>query len=78
MTEPANEKDKPSPSDTPTSRPYDNGGKIKVQPQDEQYHADEPHGGEIADYYENEEQPVGPVTDAPNEKGMGEGKVQPG
>jgi hypothetical protein len=60
MTKPANSKDKPSPADTPTKRPDDNGGKSKVRSADEKYTADKPHGGDIANKHENEEQPVGP------------------
>jgi hypothetical protein len=60
MTKPANSKDKASPSDTPTHRPQDNGNEAVVHKKDEQYNADEPHGGDIAKKRENEEQPVGP------------------
>jgi len=77
MTKPANATDKQSPSDTPTDRPEDNGHKSKIKPEDKQYHADEPHGGNIAKEHENEEQPVEPVKNPPNEKGMDKGKVQP-
>ena len=66
MTKPANSKDKPSPSDTPTKRPNDYGGKSKVRKTDREYHGDKPHGGEIAEKHEREEQPVHPVKDAPN------------
>ena len=58
MTKPANLKDKPSPADTPTKRPPDNGGKSKVRKADKTYHANRPHGGDIAKKHENEEQPV--------------------
>jgi hypothetical protein len=77
MTKPANSTDKPSPSDTPTHRPHDDGGKSKVHHVDQQYHADQPHGGHIAQKHEREEQPVGPVKNPPREKGMEKGKVQP-
>lgn len=77
MTKPANSPDKPSPSDTPTHRPQDNGGKAHVEHQDRQYHEDKPHGGNIAKQHETEEQPVTPVKNPPKEKGMDEGKVQP-
>jgi hypothetical protein len=60
MTKPANSTDKPSPSDTPTHRPHDNGGKSKLRHADKQYHADTPHGGDIAKKHEKEEQPVHP------------------
>jgi len=66
MTKPANSPDKPSPADTPTQRPNDNGGKSKVRKSDREYSADEPHRGEIAKKHENEEQPVQPVKRAPN------------
>jgi hypothetical protein len=60
MTKPANSTNKPSPADTPTHRPADNGGKSKVKSADKQYDADKPHGGDIATKHEKEEQPVGP------------------
>lgn len=60
MTKPANSSNKPSPSDTPTHRPHDNGGKSKVRHVDKEYHADKPHGGDIAKKHEKEEQPVHP------------------
>jgi len=65
MTKPANSPNKPSPSDTPTKRPNDNGGKSKVRKEDKQYHADKPHGGNIAKKHEKEEQPVDPIKTAP-------------
>ncbi len=77
MTKPANSKDKPSPSDTPTDRPNDKGHKAIVHKPDEQYTADEPHGGNIAKKHENDEQPVNPVKNPPAEKGMDKGQVQP-
>jgi hypothetical protein len=67
MTKPANSKDKPSPADTPTRRPNDNGGKSAVKKQDRKYNADEPHGGDIARKHEREEQPVHPVKQAPKQ-----------
>lgn len=60
MKKPANSIDKPSPADTPTRRPHDNGGKSKVRNADKEYHADNPHGGDIAKKHEKEEQPVHP------------------
>ena len=60
MTKPANSKDKPSPADTPTDRPEDNGHKSVVKSEDKQYKADKPHGGDIAKKHEKEEQPVHP------------------
>ncbi|MBS1524578.1 MAG: hypothetical protein JST19_02950 [Bacteroidetes bacterium] len=77
MTKPANSHHKPSPSDTPTHRPHDNGHKSVQKPEDKQYHADQPHGGNIAKTHEKEEQPVHPVKNPPKEKGMEKGKVQP-
>jgi hypothetical protein len=60
MTKPANSKDKASPTDTPTHRPADNGDKSKVRKSDKEYTANEPHGGDIANKHEKEEQPVNP------------------
>jgi len=60
MTKPANSKDKPSPADTPTDRPNDNGHKSVVKSEDKQYKADKPHDGDIAKKHEKEEQPVHP------------------
>jgi hypothetical protein len=60
MTKPANSTDKPSPADTPTKRPTDNGHKSVVKNEDKEYHADKPHGGDIAKKHEKEEQPVHP------------------
>jgi hypothetical protein len=77
MTKPANSTDKPSPSDTPTHRPADNGHKSVVHNSDKSYKEDEPHGGNIAKKHENEEQPVNPVKNPPAEKGARQGKVQP-
>ena len=77
MTKPANSSNKPSPSDTPTKQSEDNGGKSKVRQEDQQYHADKPHGGNIAKKHEEEEQPVDPIKNPPKEKGMAKGKVQP-
>ncbi|RCH54955.1 hypothetical protein DJ568_10805 [Mucilaginibacter hurinus] len=77
MTKPANSTDKPSPSDTPTKRPDDDGGESKVRKEDKQYHADEPHDENVAKKREREEQPVEAIKNPPNEKGMDEGKVQP-
>jgi hypothetical protein len=65
MTKPANSTDKPSPADTPTDRPADNGHKSKVRRTDKQYTADEPKNHEIAKKHENEEQPVHSVKKAP-------------
>jgi hypothetical protein len=65
MTKPANSRNKPSPADTPSERPNDNGGKSKVRKTDREYNAIEPHRGEIAKKHEREEQPVHAVKDAP-------------
>ncbi|MBD1364959.1 hypothetical protein IDJ77_14145 [Mucilaginibacter sp. ZT4R22] len=67
MTTPANDHDKPSPSDTPTNRPNDEGHKSVVKDSDKQYHADEPQQENVAKNYENREQPVQSVKDAPKE-----------
>lgn len=77
MIKPANSGHKPSPSDTPSHRPHDEGNKAKRRKGDEQYHADKPHGGDIAKKHEKEEQPVHPIKNPPKEKGMEKGKVQP-
>ena len=77
MIKPANSRHKPSPSDTPTHRPHDEGNKAKRSKADDQYHADTPHGGDIAKKHEKEEQPVHPIKNPPKEKGMEKGKVQP-
>jgi hypothetical protein len=58
MTKPANSKDKPSPADTPTERPADTGGKAKRREADKTYQGNNPHGGDIANRHENDEQPV--------------------
>ncbi|PJJ83948.1 hypothetical protein [Mucilaginibacter auburnensis] len=65
MTKPANSTDKPSPADTPTDRPNDNGGESKVRKEDKVYDADQPHGGDVAAKREKEEQPVNPVKTPP-------------
>jgi hypothetical protein len=61
----ANAHNKPSPADTTTKKPLDNGHKSVVQKQDKVYHAREPHGGDIAKKHENEEQPMYSVNKAP-------------
>ena len=58
MTKSANSNSKLSWTDTPTKKPVDNGGKSKIRKSDEKYHADRPHGGDIATKHEREEQPV--------------------
>lgn len=67
MTTPANDHNKPSPSDTPTDRPNDEGHESIVKDRDKRYHADEPQQEDVAGYYENREQPVTPLKDAPKE-----------
>ncbi len=67
MTKPANATDKPSPADTPTKRPDDNGHKSVVKKSDKEYHAVKPHGGDIAEKHEKEEQPVEPIKHSPKE-----------
>ena len=67
MTKPANSTDKPSPADTPTERPNDNGHKSVVKNSDKQYEGDQPHGGDIAKKHENDEQPVSPIKTPPKE-----------
>ncbi|MBK0380362.1 hypothetical protein [Mucilaginibacter segetis] len=66
MTKPANSHNKPSPADTPTDRPNDEGHKSVVKKEDKIYKADEPHTGDIAKKHEKEEQPVQPVKHAPS------------
>ncbi|TWR28380.1 hypothetical protein FPZ42_03955 [Mucilaginibacter achroorhodeus] len=66
MTTPANNHDKPSPSDTPTKRPNDNGNESVVRKEDEQYNADQPEQENIAKKAEREEQPVDPIKNPPS------------
>ena len=77
MTKPANSKDKPSPADTPTRRPNDNGHKSIVRDEDKQFYGTTPRSKSIAKQREMEEQPVTPIKNPPAEKGMEKGKVQP-
>jgi hypothetical protein len=67
MKKDANNHDKPSPSDTPTDRPNDNGHKSIVKKEDKEYNADEPKKGDIAKKHEKEEQPVEPIKTPPKE-----------
>jgi len=67
MTKPANSHNKPSPADTPSDRPNDEGHKSVVKRQDKQYHANEPEQENIAKRHENDEQPVHPIKKAPKE-----------
>lgn len=64
MPKPANQS-KPSPSDTPTKRPADQGGKSKVRHSDRTYHADEHPQDNIAKKHEQDEQPVNSISKAP-------------
>src|ERR1700761_6332977 len=72
MTKPANSPDKPSPSDTPTHRPEDNGHKSIVHDVDKEYRTKNPHSGNIANKQAKDEQPVNPVKNAPAGKGAQE------
>jgi hypothetical protein len=67
MTNPANSHQKPSPSDTPSDRPDDNGGKVIKRPEDEEYHHDDADFGDVAKQYEEREEPVNPITTPPDE-----------
>lgn len=77
MTTPANSKNKPSPADTPTHRPNDNGYKSIVRNEDKEDYGKTPRSKSIAKQHEQEEQPVNPIKNPPKEKGMEKGKVQP-
>lgn len=78
MTTPANNPDKPSPSDTPTERPDDNGHKSIVKKEDEEYHKDTVDFGNVDKQHREDEEPVNPITTPPTEdEGMKSGKVQP-
>ena len=61
MTKPVNAIDKPS----PTHKSVDKGGKSKISKEDREYHADKPHGGDIAKKHEKEEHPVESIKKAP-------------
>jgi hypothetical protein len=61
MKKDANSHDKPSPADTPSKRPADNGHKSIVKPEDKEYHADNRPNENIAKKHENDEQPVNPI-----------------
>jgi len=78
MTKPANDPHKPSPSDTPTERPNDNGHKSVVKKEDKQYHEDNADFGNVDKQRRNDEEPVNPIKTPPTEdEGMKSGKVQP-
>jgi hypothetical protein len=76
MTKPANSKDKPSPADTPTHSPNDNGGKSIVGA-DGNYATRKLRRLSITEQRERDEQPVEPIRRPPAEKGMEKGQVQP-
>lgn len=67
--EKANSTNKPSPSDEKTFPKVDEGHDAKLRKEDKTYHHDDAKAKteNPAEYYENEEQPVGPITDAPKE-----------
>lgn len=67
MTTPANSHNKPSPSDTPTERPKDNGGEAVKRREDEEYHADDANFGNVAKKHEQDEEPVNPIKTPPDE-----------
>lgn len=78
MTASANSHQKPNPSDTPTERPDDNGGKSLVRPEDKEYQDKQADFGDVAKQRETEEEPVNPIKTPPNEPGDDVGMVQPG
>lgn len=55
----------PSPADTPSSKPVDQGGKSKIKPEDKKYRKTNNDFGNIAGKKENEEQPVNPIKKEP-------------
>ena len=67
MTEPANSSNKPSPSDTPTERPNDNGGEVVKKEEDKDYNADDADFGNVAKQRAEDEEPVNPVKTPPDE-----------
>jgi hypothetical protein len=67
MSEPANQHSKPSPSDTPTDRPDDNGGKAIKKPEDKDYQQKDVDLGNVAKQREEDEEPVKPVKTPPDE-----------
>lgn len=67
MTTPANSHQKPSPSDTPTERPDDNGNKAVKKQEDEEYHQDDANFGNVAKKHEEDEEPVKPIKTPPDE-----------
>ncbi|MCJ8211919.1 hypothetical protein MUY27_19530 [Mucilaginibacter sp. RS28] len=78
MTKPANNPHKPSPSDTPTDRPEDNGNKTIQRPEDKDYDAENADFGNVDKTHREDEEPVNPIKTPPTEnEGMKQGKVQP-
>lgn len=67
MTQPANSHNKPSPSDTPTDRPDDNGGKAVKKPVDKDYNEEEADFGNVAGQRAKDEEPVNPIKNPPDE-----------
>ncbi|MVN21570.1 hypothetical protein [Mucilaginibacter arboris] len=67
--EKANSHQKPSPSDDKTFPGVDEGHKSKLRKEDKTYHEDDAKAktDNPAEYYQNEEQPVQPIKDAPKE-----------
>ncbi|QQL48324.1 hypothetical protein [Mucilaginibacter ginkgonis] len=78
MTKPANNSNKPSPSDTPTDRPNDKGHKSVLKERDKKYDGDDANFGNVNKQYREDGEPVHPIKNPPTEqKGQEEGKVQP-
>jgi hypothetical protein len=67
MTKAANNPDKPSPSDSPTEKPVDNGHKSVVKKEDKQYHKDNVNFGNVDKKRRNDEEPVNPIKTPPKE-----------
>jgi hypothetical protein len=67
MTKAANSPDKPSPSDSPTEKPVDNGHKSVVKKEDKEYHADNANFGNVDKKRRNDEEPVNPIKTPPKE-----------
>ena len=67
--EKANSTNKPSPSDDKTFPKVDEGHDSIVKKEDKTYHEDDAKAKteNPAEYYQNEEQPVQPIKDAPKE-----------
>lgn len=67
MTTPANDHNKPSPSDTPTDRPNDNGNEVVKKEEDKDYNQEDANFGNIAKQRAEDEEPVNPVKTPPDE-----------